>query len=98
MTLDLAVCLAAGRALHPWLDNAVRFVWWIAPGVAFVGLLLAASGVWNALAAIGRRIQAHRNRLVLPPAPDNQAGTDPELLEDCRRLWTGSHQPRKEKP
>jgi hypothetical protein len=91
---DFAVCLAAGRALHPWLDNAVRFVWWIAPGVIFVGLLHAAG---RPLTALARRIQAHRNRLVLPPAPDNQPGSDTRALETCQHLWNGS-QPRKEKP
>lgn len=93
---DLAVCLAAGRALHPWIDNAVRFVWWIAPGVAFIGLILAAGGLWNAAAAIGRRIQAHRNRTVLPPAADNQPGTDLEALETCQQILNPT--PRKEKP
>ncbi|MDQ0809898.1 hypothetical protein QFZ63_001612 [Streptomyces sp. B3I7] len=96
MTTDLAVCLAAGRALNPWIDNAVRFVWWIAPGVAFIGLILAAGGLWNALAALARRIQAHRNRVVLPPAADNQPGTDTELLEHCQKIL--NPQPRKEKP
>ena len=90
---DLAVCLAAGRALHPWIDNAVAFVWWIAPGVAFIAVLYAAS---RPLAAIGRRIQAHRNRVVLPPAADNQPGTDTELLEHCQQIL--NPQPRKEKP
>lgn len=96
MTLNLAVCLAAGRALNPWIDNAVRFVWWIAPGVAFIGLILAAGGLWNALAAICRRIRAHRNRVALPPAPDNQPGTDNRALETCQQIL--NPQPRKEKP
>lgn len=37
------------------------------------------------LAALNRR---HPGRI--PPAPDNQPGTDPTTLWTCRRTWTAS--------
>lgn len=94
---DLAVCLAAGPVMHPWMDWAVAFVGRILPGVACVGVVLFTGLIgWKIPRALIRRIQAHRNRTALPPAPDNQPGTDNRALETCQQIL--NHQPRKEKP
>ncbi|MFE7233971.1 hypothetical protein ACFVAF_25545 [Streptomyces sp. NPDC057596] len=94
MTADtLALYLAAGRHLHPWLDTAVWFVWWTLPGFLFVAALYVLVGAVQAVTAAVRR---YRTRRHVPAAADNQPGTNPELLRDCRRILTASNQPRKE--
>ncbi|MFI9598869.1 hypothetical protein ACIHCX_03140 [Streptomyces sp. NPDC052043] len=55
----LALYLAAGRSLHPWLDQAVAFVEWTAPGVGLIAALYAALA---GIAAIRRGIRRLRDR------------------------------------
>ncbi|MFF4791904.1 hypothetical protein ACFY2M_19545 [Streptomyces sp. NPDC001276] len=100
MTADtVALYLAAGRHLHPWLDWAVWFVLWTLPGFLFVAALYVLVGACQRLAALVRR---YRTRHHLPAATDNTPGTNPELLRDCRRILTASTdqpaRPRKETP
>lgn len=65
----------------------------LAPGVAAVGLLYGASRIclWT-----GRRIRTRRQLRRTPTAPDNRAGRDIGLLQECRLIDTAK--PRKEKP
>lgn len=102
---QLATYIAAGRAVHPALDWLVWFIWLTGPGVLFV---LAITLAWTGLTAlthatrrIAHRIRTRRTRHHIPPASDNQPGTDPELLWHCRRAWTATTtdtRNRKEKP
>ncbi|MFB7736237.1 hypothetical protein ACFC08_17990 [Streptomyces sp. NPDC056112] len=97
MTADtLALYLAAGRSLHPWLDTAVWFVLWTLPGFLFVAALYVLVGAVQALTAAVRR---YRTRRHVPAAADNQPGTNPIDLWHCRHILAAStDQPRKETP
>lgn len=87
MTSDpLALYLTAGRTLHPWMDAAVAFVWWTAPGVALIGLIYAAL---TAAAATRRTIRRRRARLLTIRDLERLANGDPRYTHD---------QPRKETP
>lgn len=59
----LALYLAAGRAVHPWLDTAVAFVWWTAPGVFLIGAVMAIGGLTRAVATRWRIRRALRSTI-----------------------------------
>ncbi|MGW4825032.1 hypothetical protein ACWEP4_40520 [Streptomyces sp. NPDC004227] len=96
MTDSLALYLAAGRHLHPWLDHTVAAIQLFLPGVLLVIGFHAAGGIWRAITAAVRR---YRTRRHVPAAADNQPGTDPIDLWHCRHILAASNdQPRKETP
>lgn len=73
------------------LINVHAFVadWW----PALVGLAIAAAGTWLALRVARFLGTADR----IPPAPDNQPGTNTSDLWTCRRIAAQpTTQPRKE--
>lgn len=65
----------------------------LAPGAGVVGLLLALRRLcsWGA-----DRLERRRQLRRTPAAPDNHAGRDIGLLQECRLIATTK--PRKEKP
>ena len=65
----------------------------LAPGAGVVGLIYGASRIclWTAH-RLARRRQLRRT----PAAPDNHAGRDIGLLQECRLI--DATKPRKEKP